>query len=146
MTRLFTLVVLVLAAVSTPAEATSQRLHVTARVVQQTFTGDAAHPKIGDQLVTSVELRDTHDRAVGTGAGVCTIVSALPLDTLVQCLLTAVLPKGQIIFGGVAPLPEAGAVAHFSILGGTDDFRTARGEATLVVITPELQEGTFDLE
>jgi hypothetical protein len=50
------------------------------------------------------------------------------------------------MFGGVAPLPEVGAVAHFGILGGTDDFRTARGEVTIVVITPELQEVTFALQ
>ncbi len=150
MTRLLTLVVLGIAVVSTLAEAKSKRIHVTAKVVQQTFTGDSDNPKIGDQLITSVELHDKHDMEVGTGAGACTIVSAPPLDTLVQCLLTAVFAKGQLIgqliFGGVAPLPEIGVVAHFGIFGGTGDFRKARGEATLVVITPELQEGTFDLE
>jgi hypothetical protein len=52
----------------------------------------------------------------------------------------------HIIFGGVAPLPDIGAVGHFGILGGTDDFRKARGEVTLVVISPVLQEGTFDIE
>jgi hypothetical protein len=35
----------------------------------------------------------------------------------------------------LAPFPEAGAVAHFSILGGTDDFRKAHGDATLVVLS-----------
>jgi hypothetical protein len=35
------------------------------------------------------------------------------------------------------------AVDH---LGGTGDFREARGEAILVVITPELQDGMFVLE
>jgi hypothetical protein len=44
-------------------------------------------------------------------------------------------------------LPEVGAVAHFGILGGTDDFRKARGDVTIVVTTPELmQDATFDLE
>ena len=50
------------------------------------------------------------------------------------------------MFGGVAPLPEIGAVAHFGILGGTVDFRTVRGEVTLVVISPELQDGLYYLE
>jgi hypothetical protein len=71
-----------------------------------------------------------------------------PQDTLLQCLITAVLTKftkGQLMFGGVAPLPEVGVEAHFGILGGTGDFREARGEAILVVITPELQDGTFVL-
>jgi hypothetical protein len=54
--------------------------------------------------------------------------------------------KGQIIFGGVAPLPTPDAVVTFGILGGTDDFRKVRGEATLVVLSPERQDATFDLE
>jgi Allene oxide cyclase barrel like domain len=149
MTRLLTLVALSLAMAVAPAfgEAGAQRLHVTAKIVEQTFTGDLAAPQIGDKLITSVELFDKLDKKVGTGEGVCTIVSAPPPDIRIQCLSTAVFPNGQIIFGGFAPsLPEVGAVGRFGILGGTDAFRTARGEATLVVLTPELQDATFDLE
>jgi Allene oxide cyclase barrel like domain len=147
MARLLTLSVCVLALVATLAEAESNRIHVTAKIVEQTFTGDLADPQIGDKLITSVELFDEHDKKVGTGAGVCTIVSAPPPDIRIQCLSTAVFPNGQIIFGGFAPsLPEVGAVGRFGILGGTDDFCTARGEVTIVVLTPELQDATFDLE
>jgi hypothetical protein len=147
MTRLFTLVVLGLGIVSTLAEAKSKRIHVTAQVVQTAFTGDFAMPKIGDQIITSVVLRDKSGTEVGTGAGACTVVSVPPLDILTQCLITAVLTdKGQIIFGGVAPLPDIGAVGRFGIFGGTEDFRTAQGEVTLVVLSPEFQDATFDLE
>jgi hypothetical protein len=146
MTRFLTLVVLVLAVASTLAEARANRIHVTVKIVQTTITGDLNHPKLGDQSISSVMLLDEHETPVGTGTGVCTIASLPPLDTLVQCLLTAVFAEGQLIFGGVAPVPEAGVVAHFGILGGTDDFRTARGEVTIVVLTPELQDATFDLE
>jgi hypothetical protein len=59
---------------------------------------------------------------------------------------SVVAKKGQIIFGGTAPLPNIGTVGHFGIFGGTDDFRTARGEVTLVVLTPNLQDATFDIE
>jgi len=143
MTRLLTLVVLAIVLVSTLGEAKSQRIHVTAQVVQQTFTGDPANLQLGDRLITSVGLSGMR---VGTGEGVCTIVSLPPLDTLVQCLLTAVFTEGQLIFGGVAPLPEDRAVAHLGILGGTDDFRKARGDATIVVTTPEFMDVTFDLD
>ena len=149
MTRLLTLVALSLTMACAPAfgEAGAQRIQVTAKIVEQTFTGDLANPQIGDKLITTVELFDEHDEKVGTGAGDCTIVSAPPPDIRIQCLITAVFPNGQIIFGGFAPsLPEVGAVGRFGILGGTDDFRTARGEATIVVLTPELQDATFDLE
>jgi hypothetical protein len=146
MTRFLTLVVLVLAVASTLAEARAHRIHVTAKIVETTLTGDPDHPKIGDQIISSIVLLDEHDTKVGTGTGVCTLVSLPPLDTRIQCLLTAVFAEGQLIFGGVAPLPEVGVVAHFGILGGTDDFRTARGDVTIVVITPELQDVTFTLE
>jgi hypothetical protein len=153
MTRLLTLVALSLAMAVAPAfgEAGAKRIHVTAKIVQQTFTGELDAPKPGDQLISIVELFDKHDEKVGTGAGLCAIVSVPQPpnldDTFIQCLITATFDKkGQIIFGGTAPFPQPGLVGHFGIFGGTDDFRTARGEAMLVVITPELQDATFDLE
>ena len=47
MIRFLTLVVLALALVSTQAESRSKRIHVTAQVVKQTFTGDLANPAVG---------------------------------------------------------------------------------------------------
>ena len=148
MTRLVTLVVLALALVSTQVEARSKRIHVSAEIVQQIFTGEEmAKPKLGDQLISSVKLRDKHNDEVGTGAGFCTVVSVPPLDTRVQCLLSATFDdEGQIIFGGVAPLPVPEGAATFAILGGTDAFRKARGEVTLTVISDKFQDGVFDIE
>jgi hypothetical protein len=133
MTRLLIRVVRGMVVVSTVCEAKSKRIHVTARVAQQTFTGDLASPRLGDRLINSVELFDERGTKVGTGGAACTIVSEPPRDTREQCLLTAVLAEGQIMFGGLAPLPEVGATAQFGILGGTEDFRNARGDAILVV-------------
>jgi hypothetical protein len=148
MTRLLTLVALGLALAFAPtlSEATtSKRIHVIAKVVQQTFTGDLANPKLGDRIINNVELFDDSDTKVGAGAGVCTIQKSPP-DTLVQCLLSAVFDKGQIILGGLAPFPEPGAVGHFGILGGTDAFRKARGDATLVVLSNGDSDTILDLE
>ena len=146
MKHVLTLVIVALALTSTVSEAQAKRIHVTAQVVQQLFTGDFAHPQLGDQLITSVVLLDEHNRQVGTGAGFCTVVSVPPLDPRLQCVLDAVFAGGKITFGGVAPLPEVGVEATFGIFGGTGDFRKARGEATLVVISPVQQEATFDLQ
>jgi hypothetical protein len=150
MTRLVTLVVLALALVSTQAESRSKRIHVTAEVVQQTFTGNLAKPEIGDILVISVELFDKNDDKVGTGAGACTVVSVPEQpgheNTLIHCLSSAVLDQGNIIFGGLVQLPDVGAVGRFGILGGTGAFRKARGEATLTVLSPTLQDAVFELE
>lgn len=117
---------------------------MTAEVVQQTFTGDPADLQIGDRLITSVDLFDDNHMKVGTGVGVCTIVS--PSEKLQQCLLTAAFNEGDIIFGGLAPLPEAGAVARFGILGGTEEFRKARGEAVLVITPTGDIDSMFDLD
>ena len=145
MSRFLTLMVLALAVTATLAEAKAKRLHVTAEVVQQA-PFDFAHPQLGNQLITSVVLRDEDNVEVGTGTGTCTVVSVQPLPTRLQCLLSAVFTEGQIIFGGVAPLPATGVVAQFGIMGGTDDFSKARGEATLTVLSPALQDAVFDLE
>jgi hypothetical protein len=144
MPRFVTLMVLGMALTATLAEAKANHIHVTAEVVQQTFTGDLANPQLGDQLITSVVLRNENGDEVGTGAGACSVVS-VPLIRL-QCLLTAVFANGQIIFGGVAPLPQTNVAAQFGILGGTNDFRKARGEAILTVLSPTLQDAVFDLD
>jgi hypothetical protein len=135
-----------LSVVSTLSEANSKLIHVTSRVIQQSFIGDPIKPQLGDRIITNVDLFDDSDIKVGTGAGVCTIFSVPPLDTLVECLSTAVFAKGQIIFGGVAPLPEVGASAQFGILGGTGDFRKAHGEVIAVVPAPGISDVTFDLD
>ena len=146
MTRLLTLVVLGLTVLSTICEAESRRIPVTARVVQTTYTGNPTSPQLGDRRVTNVDLLDESGITVGTGGGVCTVVSVPPLDALEQCLITAVFVEGQIIFGGLAQSPEVGVTGRFGILGGTDGFREAHGEATLVVTSAEFQDATFDLE
>jgi hypothetical protein len=152
MTRLLTLVVLALALTSAQVEARSKRIHVMVKIVQTTFTGDIADPQLGDRLISSVMLFDKHDETeqVGTGTGVCTVASVKNLpevkDKLFQCLLTATFDKGQIIFAGAAPLPVVGLVAEFGIVGGTDRFQKARGEATLTVLSSDTQDAVFDLE
>jgi hypothetical protein len=149
MTRLLTLVALGLALTFAPTlgEAASKHIHVTAKV-QQTFIGDPASPKLGDRIISDAELFDDSGAKVGAGGAVCTIVSIQEssTDPLIQCLLSAVFDKGQIIFGGLAPFPEAGAVGHFGILGGTDAFRKARGDATLVVLANGDVDTILDLE
>jgi hypothetical protein len=147
MTRLLTLVVLVIALVSTLTEAKSIRIHVTAEIVKTTVISGPNGPEIGDRTITTVVMFDEHEKEVGTGTGICTIISLPPQDTLLQCLLTSVFHnRGQIIFAGILPPPTIEAVGHLGILGGTSDFRTARGEVTLVVLTTDTQEATFDIE
>ena len=148
MTRLLTLVTLGLAIAVAPSlgETASKRIHVIATVQQQTLTGDPASPKLGDRLINNVKLFDDSGTQVGTGGAVCTVVSEPPQATVVQCLLSAVFAEGEIVFGGVASFPVPGAVGHFGILGGTDGFDKARGDATLTVLSNGNVDSTFDLD
>jgi hypothetical protein len=146
--HLLTLVVLgmAVAVVSVRGEDKPTHIQVSARLIQQTYIGDPASPQLGDRRITNVDLLDESGIRVGTGGGACTVVSVPPLDTLEECLLTAVFVDGQIIFGGLALSPEVGVTAQFGVLGCTGDFRNARGEATLVVTTTEIIDVTLDLD
>src|SRR5262245_53042190 len=108
MPRLVIATVLTFGLATTLAEAKDNHIHVAAQVVQQTFTGDLANPQLGDQLITSVVLRNEQAQEVGTGTGTCSVVSVPPMLVRLLCLLTASFVDGQIMFGGVAPLPEPG--------------------------------------
>jgi hypothetical protein len=138
--RLLTPVVtaLALACMATVSAAPSQRIQVTATVVQHEFFGD--QDALGDSNINNAELTDPQGNPAGTAAGHCTLISVAPHPTLEQCLLTFVFPSGQIILGGVAPLPAPGVEAEFGILGGTGQFSKARGVAHGVVHP----DGTFD--
>ena len=147
MTRLLTLAALGIALVSTLAEAQSTSIHVTAKIVEATFIGNSHNSKIGDRTVNRVVMFDDQDMEVGTGVGICAILGVPPQDTLLQCLLSSVFEeKGQIIFAGVLPPPDIYAIGHLGILGGTGDFSTARGGVTLVVLTRDTQDATFNIE
>jgi hypothetical protein len=152
--RLLTLVVLGLAVAvaATLGEAASRRLHVTAQIVQITFTGDPDSPQLGDRSIGNADLFDKSGARVGIAVTACTIISVPPLDTRDECLFTAVLAEGQLLYGGVAPtaavvrVVEPGTAVEWGIVGGTGDFRTARGEVTAVVVAPGLFDLTYDLD
>ena len=149
MMRLLTLVALGLAIAFTPipGEAASKRIHVIGNVLEQTFTGDLQNPKLGDRLINSGDLFDDGGAKVGVGAGVCTTVRTTESSSdMLECLISAAFDQGQIILGGEAPFPEPNVVGRFGIIGGTDAFRKARGEAILVVLPNGDIDITFNLE
>jgi hypothetical protein len=125
--HLLTPVVLGIALVcmATFSEAQSKIIHVTATVVQLNVLG--GQDVLGDSNIANADLADPDGDPAGTLAAHCTIFSVPPRDTLEQCLLTAVFPSGQILFGGVAELAVPGASAEFGILGGTGRFSKAQG-------------------
>jgi hypothetical protein len=158
MTHLLTIVALGLAIcfVSIPGEAASTRIHVTSKLLEQKYIGDQGNPQLGDQLIYSGDLSDDSGTKIGVGAAVCTTVrtkeSYSPVagtgyvPYTLECHLSATLNQGQIIFGGAAPFPDPSVVSRFGIVGGTDAFREARGEAILVMQSTGGIEITFNLE
>lgn len=114
-----------LVGVATFSEAQLKIMHVTATIAQTiAFGGQDA---LGDSNIANFDLADPQGHPVGTLGAHCTIVSVPPRDTREQCLLTAIVPGGQILFGGEVPLAVPGASAEFGILGGTGRFRQAHG-------------------
>jgi hypothetical protein len=117
MKHVLTLVIIALVLTSTAAVAQAKRIHVTAQVVQQTFTGDIGNPQLGDQLITSVVLFDEHNTQIGTGTGACTVVSVPPLATRLQCLLSSVFAGGQITLEALPRCPRSALRQSSAFLG-----------------------------
>ena len=128
-----------------PALRRHTRIQLSAENDQGIFLGDRTHPQLGDRSIRNADLF-THDGTlVGTAESVCTVVSVPPRDLHQWCLITMSLDTGQIIFGGQTPAWAPGVSVTFAILGGTDTFRKARGEA-IVSVTPTTFETTIDLD
>src|SRR5262245_53208951 len=100
--------------------AQSRVIRVTATLDQSDFPHGP--PVLGDSNTANADLVDPQGHPAGILASHCTIISIPPRDLLEQCLITAVLAEGQIVFGGIAPLPTPGALAEFSILGGSGRY------------------------
>jgi hypothetical protein len=109
-------------------------IHFIARTVDSAQL-DLGTPglSLGDQAVFTDELFQD-GRRLGEGHGVCTITritGTAPSRTLTnECLITGMLPRGQITIQGAFTFPEGGIAAphKLAVTGGTDAYRTARGE------------------
>lgn len=120
-------------------------IHHTAVIAQQIFIADPNNPQLGDRFIVNVDLFDDSKAKVGHSGSSCTVVSVPPRDTEVQCLADIVLAQGKITFGGLAPFPPTTTPVRFSVLGGTGDFRKARGTFVVFAVTPNTFDGTLHL-
>jgi hypothetical protein len=120
-------------------------IHLTAEMVQQAFIGDPSNPQLGNQFVLNGDLFDGSNAKVGHFATSCTVVGVPPRATEVACLGDTVLAEGSITTGGVVPFPPTATPVRFSILGGTSEFRKARGDFVVFSVPPNRMEGTFHL-
>lgn len=120
-------------------------IHLTAVIAQQVFTGDPNNPQLGNPFILNGDLFDDSNAKVGHVSTSCTVVSVPPRATEAMCLSDTVLAEGKITVGGVAPFPPSATPVRFSILGGTDEFRKARGDFVVFAVSPNRLDGTFHL-
>ena len=120
-------------------------IHLTAVIAQQTFIGDPNNPQLGNQFILNGDLFDDSNAKVGHVGASCTVVSVPPRATEAACLSDTVLAQGKTTVGGVAPFPPTATPVRFSILGGTGEFRKARGDFVVFSVAPNKMDGTFHL-
>jgi hypothetical protein len=119
-----------------------QRLVLTERTEQEAIVDLARNnrPDLGDYLVFTNKLLQ-QGQQVGTNSGTCTVVrlksSGGTLRAVTyQCLVTLSLRKGQITVQGLLTLPATNnpsATTKVAITGGTNAYKTAHGEMTVII-------------
>lgn len=85
---------------------------------------------LGDRFVFTDEAF-RGGRRVGSAHGECTVVQIDDEDVSSQCLVTVVLPKGQLMSQGVVTFSESDETPEFTlaVTGGTGRYKEAGGEA-----------------
>jgi hypothetical protein len=119
-----------------------QRLVLTERTEQQAIVDLAKNnrPDLGDYLVFTNKLLQ-QGQQVGTNSGTCTVVrlksSGGTLRAVTyQCVVTLSLRKGQITVQGLLTVPATdnpSATTKVAITGGTNAYKTAHGEMTVII-------------
>jgi allene oxide cyclase-like protein len=137
------LAVLALAVVIVPGASTSSVVRssddddvVVIRVTETTVEDanlDLGEPgdSLGDQFIFRNDLSRA-GKKVGIDGGVCTLVGLEPMvSATLQCVATAVLPRGQITVQGLVTFTDGPSTFELAITGGTGRFREAHGVLTI---------------
>jgi hypothetical protein len=121
-------------AVAAPAGATGQgvlRLHEKATAERLIGAVTNSRPAQGDQYIFASELFAPSGAKVGTGAGVCTVVSAVASPQAL-CQVTRILAQGQVVTTGVTPFGPQKPSFTSAIVGGTGKYRGSKGTETVI--------------
>jgi hypothetical protein len=112
----------------------SSTLHLIARTVDSADLDLGKQgPSLGDQFIFTDDVFQNGKR-VGEDHGTCTItrITGTGPSTVITtpCLVTLVLPRGQVTVQGAATFTEQGPTGPFTVAvtGGTGSYKTARGE------------------
>jgi hypothetical protein len=151
---LLALAILALPAASAPSPAGSRDdddevevIRVLATIVQEADLdlGEEGE-SVGDQFVFSEDL-SRHGERVGISGATCTLVRLEPVSATVQCLATAELAKGQITAQGLVTFSEEteGEPFRLAITGGTERYKEAHGQVTVVEVSETEARLTFHI-
>jgi hypothetical protein len=83
---------------------------------------------LGDVRVFTARF-EVGGQTIGYDGGTCTLVRR---PEIYQCVATNVLPKGQLTAQALVDFAKAPGPFHFAITGGTDGYRTARGDVEVL--------------
>jgi hypothetical protein len=98
---------------------------------------------VGDEYVFGGRLTSDSGRRLGRLHGYCVLTDLS--RNAGECVMTALLPHGQISVQGVQTGIPTPAEAKNAIVGGTGAFRTAHGQVSLRLLTPATLDLTFQL-
>ncbi|KUO22086.1 dirigent protein [Streptomyces dysideae] len=127
-----------------PGEGRTIQVEANVQVAEELDLG-APGRSVGDQFVFSGNLSSAEDpdRVIGRFSEFC-VITDLERNAG-QCMLTAVLPGGQIaVQGEQEGIPTPTSVTN-AITGGTGEFRDAQGQMTLKVLTAATWAITFQV-
>ena len=125
---------------SAAAEPKDLTVTTTATAINNFVDIGPAGPSPGDLYVFSEDVSFASDPAtkIGRADGRCTLIdpSTGPATARFGCTIITKLPKGEITTEGTL-INNPGATSTGAVTGGTEDYRNARGEGTLVLGGPQ---------
>jgi hypothetical protein len=89
-----------------------------------------SRPAQGDQFVFTSDVFAPSGAKVGTGAGVCTVVSTVG-SPLALCQITRSFAQGQVVATGMTPFGPQKPSFTNAIVGGTGRYRGSHGTETV---------------
>ena len=117
------------ASASPPGAPAVEVIHATRTTENQVALDlGASGNSLGDQRIFTARF-DANGKTIGFDGGTCTLVR---LPQVYQCVATNSLPGGQLTAQALVDFQKAPGPYQFAITGGTDRYRTATGNVTVL--------------
>ena len=118
-------------------------MHLVTSGGQHSAQNSGGPPALGAEDAFNEQLSDQSGKLVGHTGGNCTIVSFKDGKGEVLCLITRVLPSGDLVVSGLQPLSHDPFT--MAVVGGTGQYDKASGVADITVIPAHNRNVTVQL-